>query len=222
VVLRPLRYDLRVSVEILSPEDDAVAQVVDVLCEAFRGYPVMRFVLGPDRPDYDAALKTLIGFFVAARVFRQEYLLGVREGGQLAAAAIVSRSAGPPPPPDFLEVRSRVWSQLGEEAQRRYEAFGAACAPFQIGVPHLHLNMIGIRRDEQGRGLGRLLLERIHELSRTAAESHGVTLNTEVETNVPLYEHFGYREIGRETVTPGLTTWGFYRPDEPDRPGSPT
>ena len=32
---------------------DDVAEVVDVLCEAFLDYPVMHFVLGADTADYE-------------------------------------------------------------------------------------------------------------------------------------------------------------------------
>ncbi len=187
--------------------------MIDVLCDAFFDYPVMRFVLGPERPDYEADLRTLVSLFVRARVFRREFLLGVRDGAGLAAAAIVSRPDGTAAPPAFTEFRQRVWAELGPRAEARYNAFGDACAPFQTEAPHLHLNMIGVRRGAQGRGLGRALLEQVHELSRADSKSHGVTLTTELESNVPLYERFGYRLVGRASVAPGLTTWGFFRPD---------
>jgi len=38
--------------------------VLDVLCDAFFDYPVMRYVLG-DRPEYPRRLRTVIGLFVA-------------------------------------------------------------------------------------------------------------------------------------------------------------
>lgn len=41
----------------------------------------------------------------------------------------------------------------------------------------------------------------------------GVTLTTEDQVNVSLYEHLGYEVIGQATVAPELRTWGFFRPD---------
>lgn len=41
-----------------------VAEVVDVLCEAFRDYPVMRFVLGTDAVGYEQRRKKLVHYFV--------------------------------------------------------------------------------------------------------------------------------------------------------------
>ena len=51
-------------------------------------------------------------------------------------------------------------------------------------------------------------------MSREAPESQGVSLTTETPRNLPFYEHFGYRIIGRgETPDGGLVTWTLYRTD---------
>jgi GNAT superfamily N-acetyltransferase len=204
-------------VERLDPT--AVPEVVDVLHESFHDYPVMRFVLGPEQDAYDDRLRTLIHFFVMARVFRSEVLLGVKSGDDLVATALVSRPGGPRAPREFHELRAEVWEELGTGAEARYAAFGDACAPFQVDEPHLHLNMIGVRARGQGTGLARHLLDAVHDLSASDPDSFGVSLTTENPKNVSLYEHFGYRVVGTSEVGPGLTTWGFYRTDQPPTTG---
>jgi len=193
--------------------EEGVGEVVDVLCESFFDYPTLRFVLGPDPRRYENQLRTLIHFFVMARVLRSEVLLGIGDDNGLAAAALVSRPTGPEAPPELGELREKVWAGLGTAAQGRYEAFGAACAPFQVAVPHIHLNMIGVRRRAQGEGHGRQLIEHVHILSREDSESEGVTLTTEDPANVSLYEYLGYEVVGKAVVAPELTAWGFFRPD---------
>jgi GNAT superfamily N-acetyltransferase len=193
-------------------EVDDPDEVVDVFCEAFHDYPVMRFVLGRGRVDYDRDLRTLIGFFVMSRALRGEYLFGVRGERGLAAAATVSRP-GTPSPPALAALREAVWAALGEEARTRYDAYGAACSPLEPTGPHLHLNMIGVRRGTQGGGRGRLLLDHVHALSREDPESGGVSLSTEDPRNVALYEHVGYVVRGHAVVSPELETWALYRPD---------
>lgn len=193
----------------------AVPEVVDVLQESFYDYPVMRFVLGPQTDDYPDRLRTLVYLFVMARVLRDEVLLGARSGGTLAAAGLVSRPGGGAAPSEFQELRAEVWGRLGAEAEKRYAAFASACAPFQVEEPHLHLNMIGVRRDAQGTGLGRRLLEAVHGMSHADPASAGVSLTTEHPDNVSLYRHFGYEVVGKAEVGPGLTTWAFYRADGP-------
>ena len=193
--------------------EDDVGAVVSVLCESFFDYPTMRFVLGPDPRYYENQLRTLVHFFVMARVLRGEVVLGIGGDEGLSAAALVSRPTGPEAPPELGDLREKVWAELGTSARGRYEAFGAASAPFQVAAPHLHLNMIGVRRRAQSEGLGRLLIEHVHELSKEDSESQGVTLTTEDPANVSLYEYLGYQIVGRVVVAPELTTWGFFRPD---------
>jgi GNAT superfamily N-acetyltransferase len=185
--------------------------VVTVLCDAFQDYPVMRHVLGPDG-DYDARLRTLIGFFVSARVYRDEPVLGVYDRhGTLSAAAVVTLPGERGAPEALLTRREEVWAELGATERARYEAYGAACARFNLPAPHYHLNMIGVRRSHAGRGLARKLLEAVHRLSDADGGSAGVSLTTETERNLPLYEYFGYRRIGHAVLDNGLETWGFFR-----------
>jgi len=200
--------------DILRLDATAVPRVVDVLHESFHDYPVMHFVLGSRGDDYDERLRTLIHYFVMARVFRGEVLLGASDGEELRGVALVSRPGGPRPPPELYELRTVVWAELGPDAEARYGAFGDACSPFQVDTPHLHLNMIGVRDAARGTGVGRDLLEAVHHLSAADPDSSGVSLTTENPKNVTLYEHFGYEIVGESVVGPQLTTWGFFRPDE--------
>jgi GNAT superfamily N-acetyltransferase len=184
---------------------------VTVLCDAFQDYPVMRYVLG-SASDYDRRLRTLIGFFVSARVYRNEPLLGVHDrAGTLSAVAVVSLPGQGEAPEALATRREEVWAELGKAERERYEAYGAAAAQFAITSPHYHLNMIGVRRSHVGRGLARKLLEAVHRLSDADGGSAGVSLTTETEQNLPLYEYFGYRRIGHAPIGDGLETWGFFR-----------
>jgi ribosomal protein S18 acetylase RimI-like enzyme len=202
-----------VVVNTLPPE--RAQDVVTVLCDAFHDYPVMRYVLGPSNPVYDERLRTLIGFFVSARVLRNEPMLGVDDGtGNLAAAAILTLPRSGEPPAELIARREAVWLELGAAERQRYDAFGEAGEQFTVDAPHCHLNMIGVRRTHAGRGLGRRLMDAVHQLSGADPASCGVTLSTEDPLDVPLYERFGYRVLGHARVSEGLETWGFFRPND--------
>jgi GNAT superfamily N-acetyltransferase len=192
---------------------DEADAVVDVLTEAFDGYPVMRWVLGP-RHDDPVGLRRLVDFFVMARVYRGETLLGIGPSGDLDAAALVSRAGASHSRPLAL-LREEVWRDLGDDARERYWAFGSACARSEVDVPHIHPNMLGVRRPARGTGMGRILLEHVHRMSAEDPVSTGVSLTTESPANVPLYRHFGYRVVGEADVSPTLHTWGFFRDDDP-------
>ena len=199
---------------VLRLSEEHVPEVTRVLCEAFYDYPVMRYVIGGGQADYGRRVNTLVHFFVMARVLRNEQLLGTMDGKDLAATALVSYPGREEAPAELMTLRDEVWDELGPESRSRYEAYSAACAPFDVALPpHIHLDMIGVSRAAQGTGLGRKLIDHVHLMSREDTSSEGVTLTTEDPANVPLYEHFGYRVVGHARLSPELGTWGFFRPD---------
>lgn len=186
-------------------------EIVSLFCEAFRNYPVMRHVLGPD--GYDERLPVLIGLFVAARALRGEPMFGIEDAeGRLVGAATTSRPGDAPPPEPFVALRESVWARLGAAPRQRYEAYGAVADRFRVAEPHLHLNMIGVRPSHAGRGLSRPLLDAVHALVDRDPVATGVTLSTESGPNVAYYRHVGYRVLGHAPVGDDLETWGFFRP----------
>jgi GNAT superfamily N-acetyltransferase len=185
--------------------------VVRVLCEAFVDYPVMRYVLG-ERGDYPERLRTLIGFFHAARVLREDAILGVSDGGELVAVALTTLPDRVDPAELDL-LGERTWAALGADTLARYGDCVRAWESTGVDEPNIHVNMLAVVSRYQGRGLGRVLLERVQAMSRERTDSRGVTLNTESERNVALYQHLGYRVVGQATIAPGFETWDFFRPD---------
>ena len=185
--------------------------VIGVLCDAFADYPIMQYVLG-EGGDYGARLHTLIGFFAGARFLRQDAIIGVSVDGELRGVALCSLPDRVPPP-EMDQLRERTWAALGPSARARYDRCVEVWTPLGVAEPNVHLNMLAVPPRYQGQGLARTLLDRVHALSRERDDSRGVTLTTEMEPNVALYQHMGYRIVARGTIAPGLETWGMYRPD---------
>ncbi|HEY0810294.1 MAG TPA: GNAT family N-acetyltransferase [Longimicrobiales bacterium] len=191
--------------------NEQAGEVVSVFCDAFYYYPVFRYVLGADNPDYDIQLQKMIGLFVMARVLRNEPIFGIARGARLVGAATTSIPDDQPPTAEFNALRDAVWSQLGDAARARYERCVAAWQPLGMHVPQHHVNMIGVRYAFQKFGLAGRLMASVHEMSRASGFSHGVSLTTEDPQNVSFYEHLGYRIVGEGRITPEIPTWGFFR-----------
>jgi ribosomal protein S18 acetylase RimI-like enzyme len=190
---------------------DRADDIIDVLCHGFADYPIMRYVVG-EEGDYQARLRTLIGFFAGNRFLRKDAIIGASVDGELRGVALCSLPDRVSPP-EMDQLRERTWAALGPEARARYERCVEVWTPIGVAEPNVHLNMIAVPSRYQGQGLGRALLDRVHALSHERDDSRGVTLTTEVEANVALYRHVGYEVVGQGTIAPGLTTWGMYRPD---------
>ena len=199
-----------------------VGEIVSVLADAFHDYPVMRNVLGADglrdENRYDERLHRLVELFVSGRAYRAEPMLGLRDdSGRLIGTAIMSLPTAQDPPAALMALRESIWGELGADARARYEAYASAAGRSLPALPHHHLNMIGVRRSVQGRGLARPLLAAVHDLAAGDERSAGVSLATERAENVELYEHFGYRVLGHARVGPNLETWGMFRSRHPER-----
>ncbi|HET9440708.1 MAG TPA: GNAT family N-acetyltransferase [Longimicrobiales bacterium] len=193
------------------PGTDA-ADVVGVLWESFFDYPVMRHVLRDSGLDYAQHLQQLIGLFVSARALRDDVMLGIKLGGELVGVVTTSNPMDPPHP-DFAPLREQLWQALGPEASARYQQYVTAWDSMATHEPQLHVNMIGVRRAFQRSGLARQLLSEVHEMAKRSPSVTGVSLTTEDERNVPLYQRHGYQVIGEKQIAPGLKTWSFFRPN---------
>ncbi|MFP4107303.1 MAG: GNAT family N-acetyltransferase [Phycisphaerae bacterium] len=78
--------------------------------------------------------------------------------------------------------------------------------------PHHYLTTIGVHAAEHGQGIGKALLPRVHQFAAEVGESSGVALNTEVESNIGLYRHFGYEGTGEAELGP-VHLWFMFRPN---------
>ena len=184
---------------------------LNILCAAFHDYPVMRYVIGEADPEYDGKLRVLIGFFVEARLTRNIPLIGLYDANELFGIAVVSPPKEIPVPPELAECRARVERRLGREAMARFDRYNEACEATDPGHVAHYLGMVGVRPDAQGRGIGRQLIDAVKDRARSHPESTGITLNTECESNLPLYEKVGFLK-GSETDFGPLHTWSFYWP----------
>ena len=191
-----------------------IDEAVEVLCDAFHGYPTMQFIVGEAGEDYARQLKLLVGFFARARFLRGDHVLAAKQGDQMVGVAnIVCPDSEAPA--ELERYRESLWQELGDEARQRYELFGEATEPLIVDEPHYHLAMIGVRQSHVKQGVARRLLEIVHEMSASNPDSKGVSLTTERPDNVDLYRQFGYQVVGRAELGEGeeLESWGMFRRD---------
>lgn len=197
--------------KIVDLNKEHITEVADEFSDAFYNYPVMKYVLG-ENDDYDNRLHKLVTFFVSARALRNEPMLGIYNSeNKLVAAATVTLPGEISSPPELLKFRDQLWAELGEDEKSRYENYGKAASGLLTKEPHHHLNMIGVSPSYKGRGLARQLITSVEELMSSHPSSTGVSLNTELESNINFYLHLGYKMIGHDIVDKNIATWGFIK-----------
>ena len=193
--------------------------VARVLVDAFLHYPVMRLVSGPE-PGAAPRIDQFVRYFVYRRGALGGPLLGLFVDDELAGAATMTLPEEPGASPELDAARDAMWQRIGPDARERYELYAAVAKTFEAPKPHHHLNMLGIAPAYQGRGFARPLLDAAMDIVRADPTSRGLTLTTELEKNVRLYEHFGFRQTGRASVGDAFVSWGMYweREDRLDKP----
>lgn len=76
------------------------------------------------------------------------------------------------------------------------------------GTDHCHLGPVGVRRAEQGRGIGRELLAAF--CARMDEDRVVAYLETDKDVNVTIYEKIGFKVVAREDVI-GVPCWYMSR-----------
>lgn len=66
---------------------------------------------------------------------------------------------------------------------------------------HYYLTMIAVSSEKQGQGLGKKLINNIHQLVTDNLNVPIICLDTENDKNIPYYEHLGYKLINQIEVS---------------------
>lgn len=75
--------------------------------------------------------------------------------------------------------------------------------------PHWYLQTIGTDPAKQGKGFGSLIMR--HQLAVADAEKKPCYLESSKDTNVPIYQSFGFKLTGEIKLPKGPTIWPMWR-----------
>ncbi len=187
----------RVAGEVSELDDSHADPAVELLVAAFENDPGWRHISGAVGDEHRRCLS--VGYRAAWTLYRgiRQPSLGVLSGARLAGVALLNEPDVKFPPPVRTRWAEEIRCLAGAEVLERLLQNGREVMKHRPAQPHLYLSTLAVHPDFQGRGYGRALLERTHARSEKHPGSDGVCLETENPQNVPLYEHFGYRVIGR-------------------------
>jgi GNAT superfamily N-acetyltransferase len=176
-----------------------------VLADAFLDDPI-NVHLVPDEARRDVALRRGMG-----HVLRHTY---VPNGGawttdELEGVAMWGKPDDPKPSAlEQLRELPAFAAAFGRRLPRAMRAFGTV-EKRRPSEPHWFLDLLAVRRDRQGRGIGSALVNAgLTQAGRTDAPAFLVTSN---DRNVPFYERLGFDVIEEYTIGP-VRVWSMLRP----------
>ena len=192
-----MKASQRVASEVIQLDDSHADPVVEILTAAFENDPGWRHISGAVGDEHQRCLS--VAYRAAWTLYRaaRQPSLGVLSGARLAGVAMLNEPEVQFPAPARARWADEIRRGAGSGVLERLLQNGREVMKHRPAQPHLYLGTLAVHPDFQGRGYGRALLERTHALSEKHSASDGVCLETENPQNVPLYERFGYRVIGR-------------------------
>ncbi|MFI6298724.1 GNAT family N-acetyltransferase [Nonomuraea sp. NPDC050790] len=176
---------------------DGMEEVGELLGRAFAGDPVIEWMLP------EAAARP--GMFAALAHYMHDVVDVARDEG----GAVVGAALWDPPgfAPDLAEGGPALLAAMGDRV-----AYGMLLdetfARHRPREPHWYLAQIGTDPAVQGTGVGAALLRK--GLARCAGLP--VYLESSKESNIPVYEHFGFRVTTEIKLPDGPAVWGMLRP----------
>ena len=191
---------------------ERVAEAAKVLALAFARDPLIGYFLPEGTPARDEKLRAFFHFLCVLHHDLDWPLIGCEAAGRLVAVACPSDPVEPPWPDELGRKYRQLADELGDAVIARREAYAWVSDPLRPSEPNYYLGIIGVHPDAQGQGYGRALLDAVQRLSEAHPTSTGVALDTELASNVRVYERCGYHV--HATARLGmLDIWFMFRPN---------
>lgn len=171
---------------VVSSYDIRADAAISVITLAFSTDPVARWTY-PDPDQYLEYFPRFIKAF-AGKAFEK----GTAYLAPDFAGAALWLSPGVGPSED--ELLGLVWDSTSSDVQKDLFPMFEQMAAFHPTYPHWYLPMIGVEPSRQGSGVGSALLQ--HSLAKCDADALPAYLESSSPKNIPLYERFGFEQIG--------------------------
>jgi ribosomal protein S18 acetylase RimI-like enzyme len=207
--------DLRIDETTIRPlAADEAPMVGDVIADSHGDYPAFTHLF-PDPAQRRRVLRRLMTG--AARDASAFGAVTVAVQGERMLGTAVWLPPGAFPWTSWRKLKAStnflplLWQTRG--ATSEFFALGANAEKAAPAEPHWNLQVLGIRREAQGQGLGSQLLQPV--LSRADRDGVPCYLETADPANLPFYQRFGFEFDRRhQLITDGPTHYSMRRPPQ--------
>ncbi|MFK7730723.1 MAG: GNAT family N-acetyltransferase [Pseudomonadales bacterium] len=180
--------------------------LAEILADAFQDDPVVRWVI-PDS-KYDQKFFT-VDLVQAYLPHKHCWVLGDGQGASCWLPPAADVKSAPLLP--LLSVFVPIIFKHGFQCVKRGGVIERVFAEHRPTQAHYYLHMLGARHGQQGKGIGSALLrEGLQVVDQHAMPAY---LESSNESNVPLYERFGFEITSEQTLgDDGPKVWFMWRP----------
>lgn len=200
--------------EIVTIYEKNQLEVLKILPLAFKNDPMFHYIFPHDQQlNY---LQSFFSFLFYKSLKLKELTIGVKEDHFFTSVANIELPNSTKGfrllfIPGFLYEVIRLFRKIPLGSfiyMNQYMKFTTSVRPKK---PHHYLSYIGVHPEQQGKGIGKMLMNYIHELSDSDSASIGIGLDTENPKNIKYYEAFGYCVIDYKKIG-DVTIYSMFRP----------
>jgi GNAT superfamily N-acetyltransferase len=175
-----------------------IPEAAEVFVDAFQEDPWARHLFRGGDPTFDRDVRNLYRALLEVRQTKGEPVLAVETDGRIVGVATIERTDTVTTLLDgasswaALRATAALFAGAGPRAARRLMAYEHAVNGARPSEPHCYLHGLAVVRRSQGSGVGRALLDAVHEIVESDPSGIGIALDTDTPENVSLYRYFGY------------------------------
>lgn len=205
--------DLR-EVDVIPLDERSDRQVRSLLYHSYRHESTFQYLLDANRPGYKQRIRATIRELIRLHFERGETALGVvhRQSRRILGVALVSDIGLKLDISRQFRWRMKMTLTAGFEGTRRFIQY---YNDVQNSLPNKHhrmVSLIGIHPEFQKQGLGRMLMEAIHEQTDNDQHSIGLFLDTGNNRYLEFYRSLDYQRFS-EIPVGGLKEYVLFRPN---------
>ncbi len=184
-----------------------------ILYHSYRHEPLYQHLLNAQKPGYKQRVRATMREAMRLHFARNETVLGVvdTEKDRLLGLAFLTGPEGRIDISDQFMWRLKMFLTAGYEATSRYIRYFQSVQDALPEEPHRMLTLIGIHPDFQKQGLGRKIMESIHDIADKDSNSSGIFLDTGNSRYLYFYESLGYEKY-TDVKIGDITETILYRP----------
>ena len=197
---------------IITITKDTIDEATEVLSSAFADDPIINYFLSGHTDDYPEKLRGIFRYQCLMYIEMNLPIFGTVQNSRITGIACLSIPEKKERPESLVEVDREFTFSMGPESLERIKRYMNLNKKHTPEGSHHYLAALGVHPDFQEQGFGRLLLDRVREISEKHGTSTGVYLETAKSKNVEMYEYFGYNLLATEKLDGTVNLWYMFRP----------
>lgn len=200
-------------VDVMALDEGSSRQARSLLYHSYKDEPTFKYLLDSSRPGYEKRIRATIRELVRLHFERGETVLGVihKVDRRVLGVAFVSDVTSKIDLSRQFLWRLKMTLTAGFEGTRRYIRYFNDVQSSLPNKAHRTVSLMGIHPEFQKQGLGRLLMETVHQQVSADARSIGVFLDTGNNRYLSFYEALGYERFADIQLGDNLTEVVLFR-----------